>query len=281
MGSIVAGYGTGHILLKRHSAGEAGERVFAGMQEIGRRARAMRPDVLIIVSSDHLYHFDLSVQAPFVVAVSDSLTPYGDMHLPRDPLPGSADFGAGLVRHAASKGFDLAVCEQYRPDHGVVIPYLMIDRERRIPVVPILTNTAMDPPPEPSRCWQLAGVIGDFVRHVRPASERVVIVGTGGLSHWLGCAEMGRVNPAFDNDVLDKVAGGAGVELARLSAGDVVREGGNGGLEIINWLVMAGTLPGAAGERIYYEALTEWMTGMGGVELKPAKTGAGKTGRSA
>jgi aromatic ring-opening dioxygenase catalytic subunit (LigB family) len=270
MGTIVAGFGTAHIVMKRGSGGDAGERVFAGMKEVGARVRSARPDVLVIVSSDHMYNYNLNLQAPFAIATDESHVPYGDMDLPTVPLPGHAAFARGLLDFAASQEFDLARLHGYRPDHGIVLPALLASPQRAIPIVPIIVNTGMDPVPRLARAWRLGEVVARYVAEMRSASERVVVMGTGGLSHWLGVADMGRTNPVFDAAVMDTLTSGRGAELMRWTADHVYAEGGNGGHEILNWMVMAGALPNATGERVYYENVPAWITGMGGIHLRPA-----------
>lgn len=271
MGQIVAGFGTAHIMMARGSAGEKGERVYAGMKEIGRRVRALRPDVLVIASSDHLYNYDLNVQVPFAVATDATHVPFGDLGLPDAPLPGHADFASGFLRLATARDFDLARLQDYKPDHGVVLPALICAPRRNIPVVPVIINTAMDPLPRLARAWALGGLLRDYVAQARPQGERVVVMGTGGLSHWLGVPEMGRVNPDFDRAVMGALVTGQGERLAAWSAEQVEAEGGNGGQEILAWVMMAGSLPGVGGEQIYYENVPEWVTGMGGVHLMPER----------
>jgi aromatic ring-opening dioxygenase catalytic subunit (LigB family) len=270
MGQLVAGFGTSHIVMKRGSAGDKGERVFRGMKEVGARIRARRPDLVVICSSDHLYNYDLNVQAPFAVATDGTHVPFGDMQLPTDPLPGHAEFAASFIAFAAARDVDLTRLHGYRPDHGVVIPALLLSPERAVPIVPLIVNTAMEPAPLLRRSWRLGVVLRDFVREARPASERVVVLGTGGLSHWLGVPEMGRVNNEFDREVIDTLVAGRAGEVLDWSSDDIRRRGGNGGLEILSWWVMAGAVGAARGEQVYYEEVPEWVTGMGGVQLTPA-----------
>ena len=272
MGRIVGGFGTAHILMKRGSAGAPGERVFAGMREIGRRVRALRPDRVVIVSSDHFYNYRIGTDVAFAVAAADVHVPFGDMHLPVEPLPGDTAFADGLARHAAAAGFPLHRLDDYRPDHGVVIPALTIGRAGGVPIIPIITSTAHDPAPSLADGWRLGGLLAEFVAVACPG-QRVAVVGTGGLSHWLGVAEMGRVNPDFDHRVLDALTAGEAETLLDWATEDIRRDGGNGGLEIVNWLIMAGSLRGVRGERVYYEAIPEWITGMGGIELFAAPEG--------
>ncbi|MBY0509278.1 MAG: hypothetical protein K2P94_03920 [Rhodospirillaceae bacterium] len=267
MGAIVGAFGTAHIMMKRGSAGDAGERVFAGMREIGRRIRALAPDLLVIVSSDHMYNYDLNVQTPFAVAVADVFTPFGDMELPATPFPGHTSFAAGFIEFAAEAGFDLARLQGYRPDHGVVIPALFASPRQTLPVVPLIVNTSMTPIPRARRSWDLGRALARYVAEVRPGGERTVIVGTGGLSHWLGVPEMGRVNEAFDTTALNAITSGRGEDLADWSTEYILENGGNGGLELLCWILMAGTVKGGTGDRVYYEAIPQWITGMGGVHI--------------
>ena len=42
------------------------------------------------------------------------------------------------------------------------------------------------------------------------------MIGSGGISHWVGTAEMGRVNEAFDREILDYAVRGDTAALAAL-----------------------------------------------------------------
>jgi aromatic ring-opening dioxygenase catalytic subunit (LigB family) len=267
VGSIVGGFGTAHILMKRYSGGEAGERVYQGMLEIGARIRALKPDLVVIASSDHMYNYDLNLQAPFAVATDAAFTPFGDMGLPKDVLTGQADFADGFLRYALKNDFDLARLQDYKPDHGIVLPSLLIDPGRTLPIVPVIINTSMNPAPRLARANALGVMLAEYVRSL-PAGLRVVVVGGGGLSHWLALPEMGRINTEFDRTVMNALVAGTPELLLGWDENRVVAEGGNGGLEILNWVFMAGAMEGASGEVVYYEAVEEWITGMGGIELK-------------
>jgi len=267
MGSIVGAFGTAHILMQRGTGGEAGERVFAGMKEVGRRARALRPDLVVIVSSDHFYNYHADEDAGFAVSPAATHVPFGDMQLPQTPFPGAADFALGLAAHAARAEIGVKLLDGYRPDHGVVIPALMVDKDRSLPIVPIISNTGRNPPPSFADAWRLGTMLRDYVEQATPADLRVVVIGTGGLSHWLGVAQMGRTNPDFDEAVLDALTSGRPEDLTTWDESRILDEGGNGGLEVMNWLVMAGAAGALGGERVYYETVPEWITGMGGVEL--------------
>jgi len=146
----------------------------------------------------------------------------------------------------------------------------MIDPDRTIPIVPLLVNINMDPPPSPSRCYALGGALRATIENDRPKGERIAILATGGLSHWLNIARHGEVSEQFDRQVMNAIISGRAPELARMSSAEIVEQGGNGGLEIVTWLIAAATVPGRSGEIIYYEPIPEWFTGMGGIVLAAA-----------
>ena len=52
---------------------------------------------------------------------------------------------------------------------------------------------------------------------------------------------------------------------------EILKQGGNGALEVRNFLCAMGALgPGVTGEVIAYEAVPAWITGLGFAELKAA-----------
>lgn len=270
MAKIVSVAATSHILMSPAGVEGKVRHVIDGIKEIGRRVRASNPDILIVISSDHMFNLNLALQPPFCVGVCDSYVPFGEMDIEQLPRRGSREFAQAFVERAAVSGFDLAKAEEFRPDHGVALPLTIIDPDRKIPITPLLVNINMDPAPTPARCYALGGALRRTIENDRPEDERIAIVATGGLSHWLNIPRHGEVSEQFDRDVMNAITSGRAAELALRSTAEIVEKGGNGGLEIVNWLIAAATVPGRAGEIIYYEPIPEWFTGMGGVVLAAA-----------
>lgn len=268
MGKLVAAGACSHILMAPAGVEARAQRIVAGIREVGRRLLAKKPDLLVVVSSDHMFNVNMSLQPPFCVGVADAYVPFGDMDIPREPRPGHRAFAEAFVAHAAGRGFDLAKAEELRPDHGIALPMMLIDPARTLPIVPLLVNINMEPAPAPARCHALGGVLREAIDKRRPAEERVAVLATGGLSHWLNIPRHGEVAEDFDRGVLAAFGRGQPESLARLTPAQIVEQGGNGGLEIVNWLLAAGAAPDWKGETVYYEPMPEWFTGMGGMELR-------------
>jgi len=266
MADIVAAVATSHILMSPESAGDRARRVFDGMRTVGNAVREARPHVIVILSNDHLFNFDLSVDTPFLVGTADHYTPFGDMDIPQREFPGHRDFACGLVECLHANRLGVTAVEQHRPDHGTMIPLLFSSGGRDTPVVPIYINLANDAAPSVDDCWRLGGALRRYVQEQRPDGERVAIIATGGLSHWVGYDGKG-VNEEFDTRFLDDFAAGNAAKWRAHSLDRIESEAGNGGLEIVNWLILAAAMPGTLGRIAYYEPVPEWMTGMGGVVL--------------
>ncbi|MGY5036920.1 catechol 1,2-dioxygenase, partial [Streptomyces sp. 900116325] len=70
--------------------------------------------------------------------------------------------------------------------------------------------------------------------------------------------------------ILDLFAVGKAGELAGYTSAAIEAEAGNGAQELRTWLMMAAMMDYIPAERLAYESIPEWLTGMGVVVLDPA-----------
>ncbi|WP_321867787.1 DODA-type extradiol aromatic ring-opening family dioxygenase [Paraburkholderia tropica] len=273
MARIVSAAATSHTFGATAGVEEAVARILDGMGAIGAAVQASRADVLVLASSDHLNNFTLDAQIPLAVGVADEYAPLGDLGLSRAPCRGSRAFGQAFAAWCAERGFDLAPVENVTPDHGVAFPHAWLDPERTAALVPLYINTVMTPAPSCARAYALGVALREFVEHGWPSGQRVAVVGSGGLSHWICMPDSGRVNETWDREVIEYLAAGEGERLAQLTHAEILRNGGNGGLEVATWAFVAGASGSARGRPVYYEPMTTWWTGMGGVLMDVAASG--------
>lgn len=264
MGKIVAACGVSHILMSPIGCEGHAQNVVDGFQALGRRLLAAQPDALIIISSDHMFNIDLAMQPRFVIGMSDHYMPMGDMDIPRTPITGHRALAEAIVKQADQDGFDLCQAEEYRLDHGVMIPLLFMGLSH-LPVVPLIVNINTHPMPSAQRCLILGETLRQAIETDLPAASRVAVIGAGGLSHWLCVPRHGDVDEAFDHQVMDELCAGRHAALAQAGNADIIARGGNGGIEIMNWLMAAQAARSSGGEKIFYEPMRSWFTGLGGV----------------
>jgi hypothetical protein len=277
MSEIVAAALTSHapLITGKPEVGrpEQRERLYAGFRELGRRLAAARPDLLVMFVNDHLQNFPYSNLPAFCVGLApdyDAPSPGGSrlMRIPARKVKGAPDFGGALLEAGLEAGFDLAYSYEIESWDELSVPLSFLTPGGEIPVSPIYTNCGAPPLPTPRRCHALGGFVGDFIR-ARPGTERVALVATGGISHWVGTPETGRINPDWDQRILDHVARADVAALTRLSWAEIERDGGNGGQEIRNWIALLGAVPGWKGEVLAYEPVAEWITGCATVWVHP------------
>lgn len=266
MGRIVAACAASHILMSPTGCEEQAARIVAGMAELGRRLRKTEPDVVVLITSDHMFNINLSLQPRFVVGVADSYLPMGDMDIPRDPVPGSRVVGRAITDQADKDGFDICQAEEYALDHGVMVPLLFMDL-RGIPVVPLIVNINTEPMPSASRCLALARSVRRAIEQRTPSDCKVAVIGAGGLSHWLCVPRHGEVSVEFDRMVMEKLASGQMADLVAMGNDAIIEQGGNAGIEILTWVMAAEAASASSGETLYYEPMSQWFTGIGGMEF--------------
>jgi len=264
MGKIVAACGVSHILMSPKGCEEAAQNVVNGFQTMGLKLLAAKPDIVLVISSDHMFNIDLAMQPRFIIGMSDQFMPVGDMDIPRTPVAGHRVLAEAILKQADQDGFDLCQAEEYRLDHGVMVPLLFMGLSH-LPVVPLIVNINTQPMASAQRCLALGDTLRQAIEVSLPHTTRVAVIGAGGLSHWLCVPRHGEVDEEFDHYTMNELCAGRQSALAQAGNEDIIARGGNGGIEIVNWLMAAQAARSSGGEKIFYEPMRSWFTGLGGV----------------
>lgn len=275
MGAIVAGCLTSHApnITARPVIDDPAQRqrFLDALGLMRRRLAEARPDVVVVFANDHLQNFFYDAMPAFCVGVADRYAAPSDggaefLRIPARQAAGARAWSDALLRAALEAGFDVAYSQEleFWDDVSLPLHFLVPDG---VPIAPVLVNCVAPPLPVPRRCHALGAFVRTFVES-RPAEERVAVIGSGGISHWIGVPGHGRINPAFDRLVLDWIAEGRLDLLVDLTAERIERDAGNGGQELRNWIAALGALP-VKGEVLAYEPVREWLTGCGAVWLAP------------
>jgi hypothetical protein len=239
---------------------EVAQRAWEGFAALRRELEAASPDWALVISNDHLLNPFFPYAPPFTVGVAPRFRAPAEAAaaLPELLVPSDEAISAQLLAAAWDAGCDLAYSHDLLLDHGTTVPLHFLTPHLDLPIVLVSQLVARGPRPPLRRCFELGGVLRRFIE-ARPASERVAVIGTGGLSHWVGNARMGEVNPAWDQYVLRLLAERRDAELAAMTDAMIEAEAGNGAHETRNWITVAGVVPGAPGEVVsYVEQVPAW-----------------------
>ncbi len=137
------------------------------------------PDLIVVFYPDHLNGFLYNLLPSFCIgargaSIGDFGTAPGILDIPED-------LAASCATHCVMNGIDIAISYDMKVDHGGVQPLELLSTERNLTRhIPIFINCAAAPRPTFARVRALGGIVGDWAA-ARP--ERILIVGSGGLSH--------------------------------------------------------------------------------------------------
>lgn len=291
MGRVVAvgcvAHSPGLTGFPERAPADAASRVFAGFSDLAARLAQSQPDAVVVVSGEHFTNFFVSNLPTFAVGTAtgyelpatDAFA--GFLGLPRRRYPGAAGLGEALFAGLLARDFDPAlVAGGYGFDEGFAVPLTLLTGERAVPVVPVVVNTLHPPYPSLGRCWSLGRALRQAIED-QDRAARVAVLGTGGLSHWVGLARAGEINGAFDRAVIAALGSGDPERLLALTDHDI-DQAGNGAHEIRAWVVAAGVAGAVPFDLLAYEPVPAWLTGTcvmaasdGAGALAPAGASAG------
>jgi protocatechuate 4,5-dioxygenase beta chain len=111
-------------------------------------------------------------------------------------------------------------------------------------VVPVCINTVQAPLPSAARCLKLGQAVGRAVASW-PGQDKVLVLGTGGLSHQLDGERAGFINKAFDEKFMDSMVDDP-AWATQFDTHQLAEQAGTQGVELLMWL----TTRGALGEKV-------------------------------
>ncbi|SLN71022.1 Protocatechuate 4,5-dioxygenase beta chain [Roseivivax jejudonensis] len=223
--------------------------LFDGYLPAKEFVKELAPDVTIVVYNDHGLEVFLDRVPTFGIGAAAGYESGDEGWGPR-PIPpflGHPDLSWHLIEQLVAREFDMTMFQEMKVDHGFTVPMSVafggpageVD-EWPTKVVPLTVNTIQFPLPQPARCLKLGQAIRKAVE-AYPEDLRIMVLGTGGMSHQLQGERAGFMQPPFDRMFLDKFAPEP-EELAKIPLGDYMKSAGHEGAELIMWLVARGAL---------------------------------------
>ncbi len=162
---------------------DPGAEVVKEVDDILARSRAeveaFDPELIVVFAPDHYNGLFYDLMPPFVIAtaaesVADYQTLPGPLSIPRE-------LAMEMTRFILDHDVDIALSHRLQVDHGCTQTLEeMTGSLTRYPVIPIIINSVAPPFAPYRRVRKLGEAVGKFLATL---DKRVLILGTGGLSH--------------------------------------------------------------------------------------------------
>jgi protocatechuate 4,5-dioxygenase beta chain len=277
MAKIIAGMGTSHTpaIGAALDLGKTGEPywqpVFKGYEPAKAWMAENKPDVAIIVYNDHVNAFDFKVIPTFALGCAGEF-PISDEGWGPRPVPvvqGYPELAAHMAQSLIIDEFDMTIINEMEVDHGLTVPLsLAFGAPDAWPckVIPLAVNVVQYPAPSGKRCYNLGKAIKKAVESW-DEDIKVVIFGTGGMSHQIQGPRAGLINSPFDKAFLDGLSKDPEA-LTRIPAVEYLREAGAEAIELVMWLMMRGALGEEVDEVYRFYHVPASSTGVGSIILE-------------
>ena len=285
MAKIIAGIGSSHVpaigaaLDNGKTEEPYWKRVFSGFEKSKEWMAKTKPDVAIVVYNDHASAFSVEMIPTFALGCAAEFPPADEGWGPR-PVPvvkGHPALAAHIAQSVILDEFDLTIVNKMEVDHGLTVPMNLLFGQPKdawpCPVIPLAVNVVMYPPPTGHRCYMLGKAIRKAVESY-PEDLKVVIFGTGGLSHQISGPRAGLINSKWDKNFLDNLSKDP-KKLTRIPHLEYMREAGAEGIEMVMWLIMRGALDDKVDEVYRFYTVPASNTAVGHIILENARKSAG------
>lgn len=252
MAKLIGGITTSHIpaignaMASKLEQDPYWKRFFDGYEPVKAWLAEKQPDIAIVVYNDHGLNFFLDKVPTFALGCAKTYENADEgWGLPSAThFEGDEEFSWHLANSLVEQEFDMTTCQEMLVDHGLVVPMGLMWRHLGhwpVKVIPLAVNTVIQPLPSAKRCLDLGKALGKAIASY-PEDKKVVIIGTGGLSHQLQGERAGIIDVDYDLECMEHIISDPDW-LARQSHSDIIEKAGTEGIEVIMWLVMRGALP--------------------------------------
>ena len=262
-------------LLKRQPAGIEAElqpEVWDRKHRAAQRAIAdlaqtlddAAPDLVVMIGDDQEELFLDDCMPTFSVFWGDESWDrpefiHGDMSVPSraavlwafhgdkpEAYPGQPLFARHMIEQLIRENFDVAQYSRQHEHRSLGHAFTFVRRrimraDKIIAMIPVLINTYVPPnQPTAARCYAFGKAIRKAIESW-PGCERVAVIASGGLSHFV-------IDTELDRRVLDGLAKADGESLSSLPGSKLQ----SGSSEILNWIAAGGALEGLRMELVDY-----------------------------
>ena len=171
------------------------QAVREAFEKLSAEVKAYDPTLIITFGPDHFNGFFYDLMPSFCVGIRATAAGDWNYGAENNKINVPEDTALALVRRVLDEGVDVTYSYRMQADHGVTQPlhFLCDGQLDRYPTIPVFINGAAAPMPTTKRTIALGRAVGQFIQSLNLENERVLILGTGGLSHDPPTPQMGSV----------------------------------------------------------------------------------------
>jgi aromatic ring-opening dioxygenase catalytic subunit (LigB family) len=236
------------------------EPFYAAFGQMREELAAARPDALIVVAAEHFANFFMNNMPSFAIGMAEQYTgPIEDpawLRIERTRIPGNASLSKQIIEEVM-KTVDVSFSQEWRFDHGVMVPLHFLTPRYDVPIIPINVNCQGPPLVPLQRAW----AFGEALRRAADSvPQRIALIGTGGISHWPATPDSGKINESWDREFLNRWSRNDKASLLSYTDAETYRDAGQGGFEIRTFITVAAAARGS-GRLLHYKPIPIFAVG--------------------
>jgi 2,3-dihydroxyphenylpropionate 1,2-dioxygenase len=245
------------------------DRLRFEFQRMREEILAASVDALVIISAEHFGNFFTNNMPAYSIGMAEYYEgPIEDpawLGIPRVRVPGHPDLARRLIERVLHEA-DVGFAEEWKFDHGMMVPLYHLTPEFDTPVVPININCQAPPLTPLHRAYTFGQILR---RAMDGLTERIGLVGTGGTSHWPCTPDSGKINVEWDREFLRRWSDHDVAAMTSYGDDEILADAGGGGLEIRTSIAVAGAA-GGKGEVRFYQPIPVFACGclIAGISLE-------------
>lgn len=229
------------------------EEFYSSLERQRQEIKASGATALIVIAAEHFANFFMNNMPAFCIGIGASYAgPIEDqawLKIRKTSIPGAPKLARTLTTEVMQT-VDTAYAEEWKFDHGIMVPLHFLTPNYDMPIIPVNINCQGPPLTPLHRAWEFGHALR---RACDSVTDKIALVGTGGISHWPATPDSGKINESWDREFLDRLMRQDKAALLAYSDEETYRDAGQGGFEIRTFIAAAAAARGP-GELQFYTA---------------------------